>query len=85
GVADVAAVAMPDEMMGEKMCVYVVTKGDSAISLADITSFMKEMGIAAYKLPERLEIIDAIPRNPVGKILKKELRQDIRKKLGVAE
>jgi len=44
---------------------------------------MTEKGIAVYKIPERLEIIAAIPRNPVGKILKKELREDIRKKLGV--
>jgi non-ribosomal peptide synthetase component E (peptide arylation enzyme) len=40
--------------------------------------------VATYKLPERLEVVDVIPRNPVGKILKKELRQDIRKRLGVA-
>jgi len=81
GVADVAAIAMPDDVMGEKMCVYVVPKGEGKITLSDITSFMKEKGIAVYKLPERLEFIDAIPRNPVGKILKKELRQDIRNKL----
>jgi non-ribosomal peptide synthetase component E (peptide arylation enzyme) len=42
---------------------------------------MKEKGIAVYKIPERLEIINAIPRNPVGKILKKVLREDIKKKL----
>ena len=44
---------------------------------------MKEKGIAVYKIPERLEVIDAIPRNPVGKIMKKSLREDIRKKLTV--
>jgi non-ribosomal peptide synthetase component E (peptide arylation enzyme) len=44
---------------------------------------MTEKGIAVYKIPERLEIIDAIPRNPVGKILKKNLREDIKKKLSV--
>ncbi|RLB01752.1 MAG: (2,3-dihydroxybenzoyl)adenylate synthase [Deltaproteobacteria bacterium] len=80
-VADVAAVAMPDERLGEKVCVYVVPKEGRKITLDDLTTFMKEKGIATYKLPERLEIIDAIPRNPVGKILKKELREDIKKKL----
>lgn len=86
GVADIAAVAMPDTAMGEKVCVYVVpTEGEGKITLDDITSFMKEKGIAVYKLPERVEIIDAIPRNPVGKILKKELRRDIREKLGIQE
>jgi hypothetical protein len=42
---------------------------------------MKEKGAAVYKLSERLEIVDTIPRNSVGKVLKKELREDIKKKL----
>jgi non-ribosomal peptide synthetase component E (peptide arylation enzyme) len=43
---------------------------------------MKEKGIVVYKIPERLEVVAAIPRNPMGKILKKALREDIRKKMG---
>ncbi|MCX5828448.1 MAG: class I adenylate-forming enzyme family protein [Deltaproteobacteria bacterium] len=81
-VLDVAAVAMPDEIIGERVCVYVVPRGEESIDLEDIRAFMKEKGIATYKIPERLEIISAIPRNPVGKILKKVLREDIKKKLG---
>jgi len=81
-VLDVAAVAMPDEVIGERVCVYVVPRGEESIDLEEIKAFMKEKGIAAYKIPERLEIISAIPRNPVGKILKKVLREDIKKKLG---
>jgi len=42
---------------------------------------MKEKGVAVYKLPERLEVVDAIPKNPVGKVLKKDLRVDIVQKL----
>ncbi|PKN69085.1 MAG: 2,3-dihydroxybenzoate-AMP ligase [Deltaproteobacteria bacterium HGW-Deltaproteobacteria-12] len=81
-VLDVAAIAIPDEDLGERVCVYVVPKPDEKIELEDIKSFMKEKGIAAYKIPERLEIINVIPRNPVGKILKKVLREDIKKKMG---
>ena len=81
-ILDVAAVAYPDEIMGEKTCVYVVPRGESPIQLEDIASFMKEKGIAAYKIPERLEIAKEIPRNPVGKILKKVLREDINNKFG---
>lgn len=80
-VVDVAAVAMPDEVLGERTCVYVVPRGGENVSLHDLTSYMKEKGVAVYKLPERLELIDAIPRNPVGKILKSVLREDIKKKL----
>lgn len=80
-IIDIAAVAIPDEMLGEKTCVYVVPKSGERITLEDITSFMKDQGIASYKLPERLEITDTIPRNPVGKILKNALRENIRKKM----
>lgn len=80
-VLDVAAVAVPDEILGERTCVYVVPKEGETVTLQDLTSFMKEKGVAVYKLPERLEITDVIPRNPVGKILKGDLREDIKKKL----
>jgi len=80
-VLDVAAVAMADEVLGEKVCVYVVPRGEEKLELEEIKAFMKEKGIAVYKIPERLEIINAIPRNPVGKILKKVLSEDIKKKL----
>ena len=63
-VLDCAAVAMPDETLGEKVCVYVVPKGEEKPSLEEIKAFMKEKGIAVYKIPERLEIISAIPEEP---------------------
>jgi acyl-CoA synthetase (AMP-forming)/AMP-acid ligase II len=81
-VLDVAAVAMPDEVLGERVCVYVVPKGEEKVTLEEIKAFMNEKGIAVYKIPERLEIISALPRNPVGKLLKKVLREDIKKKIG---
>jgi acyl-CoA synthetase (AMP-forming)/AMP-acid ligase II len=80
-ILDAAAVDMPDERLGEKVCLYVSVKRDESVTLEDITSFMKEKGVAVYKLPERLEIIDVVPRNPIGKALKAPLRKDIRKKL----
>lgn len=80
-VLDVAAVAMPDEAMGEKVCVYVVPREGQDVTIADVSSFMKGKGLAVYKIPERVEIMDAIPRNAVGKVLKKKLREDIRNKL----
>jgi len=77
-ILEAAAVEMPDERLGEKLCIYVVPQPNEKVSLQDITSFMKNKGVAIYKLPEHLKIIDAIPRNPVGKILKADLRKDIR-------
>jgi len=81
-VMDVAAVAMPDERLGEGICVYVVAKDKSnSPSLLSLTDYMREQQIAVYKLPERLELTDAIPRNPVGKIIKASLREDVTAKL----
>jgi non-ribosomal peptide synthetase component E (peptide arylation enzyme) len=83
-VLDAAAVAMPDEILGERTCIYVVPRPGETVELTEIIAFMKEKGIAVYKIPERLEIVASIPRNPVGKILKKTLREDIRQKMGAA-
>lgn len=80
-VKDAAAVAMPDPDLGEKTCIYVVPQDDvEELTLADITEPLEDE-MAIYKLPERLEVVDSIPRNPVGKILKTDLRDDIEEKL----
>jgi non-ribosomal peptide synthetase component E (peptide arylation enzyme) len=80
-VQDAAAIGMPDDNLGERTCVYVVPNPGKTVNLESIVSFMKEQGSAVYKLPERIEVVEAIPRNPVGKILKKDLRKDIAEKL----
>ncbi|MBI5257703.1 MAG: acyl--CoA ligase [Burkholderiales bacterium] len=78
GVQEAAAVAVPDEIMGEKTCIYVVPRDKAhPPTLDDIVAHLKQIGVAVYKLPERMEYIDAIPRNPVGKILKTQLRQRV--------
>lgn len=80
-VQEVAVVGMPDEKLGERMCAYVVPAPGQGVTLEDLTDLLEQKGVARYKHPERLEIIETIPRNPVGKILKKELRRDIQAKL----
>ncbi|MFA6222210.1 MAG: class I adenylate-forming enzyme family protein [Desulfomonilaceae bacterium] len=76
-IQDVAAVGMSDPDLGERTCVYAVPKEGQSLTLESLVSFLKEAGMAVYKLPERLEVVIAIPRNSVGKILKAELRKDI--------
>lgn len=80
-VKETAIVSMPDEVLGEKMCAYVVPMDGQAISLEELTAFLAQQGVAKYKFPERLEILEVLPRNPVGKVLKNKLREDIRNKL----
>lgn len=77
-VGEVAIVGYPDEMLGEKICAVVIpAPGAEAPCLDDLVTFLRDRHIASYKLPERLELRDALPRNPVGKILKRELRASI--------
>lgn len=82
-VKDAAVISMPDERLGEKVCAYIVPVPGEQVFLNNLTALLDEKGVAKYKWPEHLEIIDSIPRNPVGKILKNILREDIRKKMGI--
>jgi non-ribosomal peptide synthetase component E (peptide arylation enzyme) len=56
----------------------VVPRPGQAVSLAGIVAYLREIGIATFKLPERLEVRDELPRNPLGKILKRDLRDELR-------
>jgi acyl-CoA synthetase (AMP-forming)/AMP-acid ligase II len=76
GVREAAVVGVPDEMLGEKVCACVVAADGQAPSLDAINGFLREhKRVAVYKLPEYLLPLQALPRNPVGKILKRELRE----------
>ncbi|MDQ3293842.1 MAG: AMP-binding protein, partial [Actinomycetota bacterium] len=74
-VADAAVIGLPDDRTGERVCAVVVLKGGAAApALADLVAFTVANGLAKYKTPEQLEVVDALPRNPTGKVLKHELR-----------
>ncbi|MFC6281957.1 MULTISPECIES: class I adenylate-forming enzyme family protein [Polaromonas] len=76
GVREAAVVGVPDEVLGEKMCACVVASDGESVSLDAINDFLREnKRVAVYKLPEYLLPLQALPRNPVGKILKRELRE----------
>jgi acyl-CoA synthetase (AMP-forming)/AMP-acid ligase II len=78
-VADVAVVGYPDDVLGERTCAVVVPRaGVDTITLAEIVDYLRGIGIATFKLPERLELRGELPRNPVGKILKRDLREELR-------
>ena len=72
-VADVAVIGVPDDKYGEALLAFVVTQPGASLELDDMITFCRER-IAGYKIPRKLEIIDEMPRNPSGKILKKILR-----------
>ena len=73
-VADVAVIGVPDERWGESVKAFVVRKKDANLSEGELITFARER-IAGYKVPRSVDFIDALPRNPTGKILKRELRK----------
>lgn len=74
-VADVAVIGLPDARTGERVCAVVVPRhAAEPLTLEGMVAHCKTEGIMTQKLPERLEIVDALPRNPTGKVLKYALR-----------
>lgn len=74
-VRNVACVPIPDPVLGERMCACVIPKAGEVPSLEDITGPLLAMGVAKYKLPERLELMEVFPLSPFGKVSKKALTQ----------
>lgn len=77
-VAEAAVVGFADAVLGEKLCACVVLRAGSTLQLPELVQFLQtEKKVAAFKLPERLLLLAALPRNPVGKVLKRSLREQV--------
>ena len=82
-VLNVAVVAMPDAVLGERACAFVIPRPGGALTLAELQRFLlDDRRIAKFKLPERLELRERFPMTPVGKISKKDLRDEVRRLAG---
>jgi 2,3-dihydroxybenzoate-AMP ligase len=80
-VKSVVLVAMPDPVFGEKACACVILKPGATLGFAELVEFLRAQRIASFKLPERLEILEEFPVSPVGKILKRQLREMVAEKI----
>jgi 2,3-dihydroxybenzoate-AMP ligase len=76
-VKSAVLVGMPDPVFGEKACACVVTLPGETLAFSELVTFLRERQIASFKLPERLELFGELPVSPVGKILKRQLRETI--------
>ena len=72
-IAEAAVVGAPDDVYGEKVIAYVVTKPGEEISEQEVINFLKDR-TSSFKAPERVFFIDALPKSPVGKVLRRKLR-----------
>ncbi|MHC3439965.1 (2,3-dihydroxybenzoyl)adenylate synthase [Natrialbaceae archaeon A-gly3] len=81
-IENVAVIGMPDERLGERPAAFVELRGDaSELTLDELQTYLGDRGIAVFKRPERLEIVDELPRTEVGKIAKTDLKEQITEKL----
>jgi 2,3-dihydroxybenzoate-AMP ligase len=76
-VQNVACVPMPDPILGERMCAYVILQRGHSLDLSELVVFLMHQEIAKHKLPERLEIVEEFPLSPFGKVSKKDLTNRI--------
>src|SRR5947209_13834591 len=73
-IDEAAAIGVDDEQFGQRLRAFVVLRGDAQLTEDDIKAYVKE-NLAGYKVPREVVFIDALPRNPTGKVLKRELAE----------
>ena len=84
-VQNVACVPMPDPILGERMCAYVIARDGESLTLQQLAAYLLEQEISKHKLPERLEVVDEFPLSPFGKVSKKDLTERITQLLKLEE
>jgi acyl-CoA synthetase len=77
-IALAAAVAMPDPVFGEKVCLYAELAGSATVDLPQLVKHLLALGVSKELLPERLIVLDQLPRSSGAKVAKGQLREDIR-------
>lgn len=74
-IKEAAVVGVPDETLGNRICAFLVTDDEAGIDLQEIHRFLREIGVAAYKMPDQIEWVETWPLTSVGKIDKKALER----------
>jgi cyclohexanecarboxylate-CoA ligase len=73
-ILEASVIGLPDVRLGERACAVVVPSGAAAPTLPEVTEFLLANGLSKHFLPERIEVVDELPKTPSGKIRKVELR-----------
>ncbi|CAG7594848.1 2,3-dihydroxybenzoate-AMP ligase [Paenibacillus solanacearum] len=76
-VFDASLVAMPDALLGERACAFIILREGLVATGADLKAYLRGRGLSAYKIPDRFEFTDAFPQTNVGKVSKKALRESL--------
>ena len=73
-IKEVAVIGVPDKALGEKVKAFITLSEPGALTEEGVKDYLKDK-LAKYKLPEKVEFVSDLPRNPTGKVLKKELKR----------
>jgi acyl-CoA synthetase len=84
GIIRTAAVAMPDPVFGERVCIYVVPQPGLTVTLEDVIAHLTARGVSKEWFPEHLVVVDELPTSDGGKLAKAKLREDIKRRLAEA-
>jgi non-ribosomal peptide synthetase component E (peptide arylation enzyme) len=76
-ISEAAVVAMPHERLGEGVCVYLVMRDATGMSLPEMQLFLEQSGLAKQKWPQRIELCDVLEKTASGKVRKDVLRQKV--------
>jgi acyl-CoA synthetase (AMP-forming)/AMP-acid ligase II len=80
-VAEVAVAAFPDRVLGERACAFVVPMPGARVTLDSLLAFLREQHMPTWQMPERLEVMDELPKSAGGKVMKNKLRELIAAKV----
>lgn len=78
-IAEIAIVGVPDSKTGERACAVIVAKASGAPDVDSLRNYLKELGVASFKIPEQVVIWDSLPKNDAGKVLKHQIRATLAK------
>jgi non-ribosomal peptide synthetase component E (peptide arylation enzyme) len=70
----VAIIGLPDEERGERACAVIVPKHQPGPEVADVRAFLKTAGIASFKIPEQVVVVERLPKNDAGKVIKHAIK-----------
>jgi 2,3-dihydroxybenzoate-AMP ligase len=73
GVQNVACVPMPDPVLGERMCAFVIPRPGHTVTLPELAAYLESKELAKFKWPERVEVVPEFPLSPFGKVSKQDL------------
>lgn len=77
GVGESATIGMPDDRLGERICTFVAPLGDTVPTLESVTAYLEGEGVPKRLWPERIEIIDEIPKTLMGKVRRNVLTDEL--------